>query len=161
MKATIKFKNRAGKGRGKTRTRSGRPSSRKAHLEDARVTPISQVAYIEIYQSQDKDWYRATKEEEWKICPSLWQGAMNSYLHIKSFLSQKNNIELLGGWCHLSYKEKIKKIKNWLKNQSLLSVDQKKELEMTPGLEESPVASRSSKPAPETSKEKPKGPQRK
>ncbi|MBW0580725.1 hypothetical protein O181_120440 [Austropuccinia psidii MF-1] len=54
-----------------------------------------------------------------------------------------------------------KKIKNWLKNQILLSVDQKKELEMTPALEEGPVASTSSKPAPEESKEKPKGPQKK
>ncbi|MBW0533464.1 hypothetical protein O181_073179 [Austropuccinia psidii MF-1] len=32
---------------------------------------------------------------------------------------------------------------------------------MTPDLEEGPVASTSSKPAPETSKEKPKGPQKK
>ncbi|MBW0500932.1 hypothetical protein O181_040647 [Austropuccinia psidii MF-1] len=39
-----------------------------------------------------------------------------------------------------------KKIKNWLKNQSLLSIDQKKELEMTPALEEKgPVASTSSR----------------
>ncbi|MBW0506086.1 hypothetical protein O181_045801 [Austropuccinia psidii MF-1] len=39
--------------------------------------------------------------------------------------------------------------------------DQKKELEITPALEEGPVASTSSKPAPETSKEKLKGPQKK
>ncbi|MBW0468030.1 hypothetical protein O181_007745 [Austropuccinia psidii MF-1] len=39
--------------------------------------------------------------------------------------------------------------------------DQKKEVEMTPALEEGPVASTSSKPAPETSEEKPKGPQKK
>ncbi|MBW0520686.1 hypothetical protein O181_060401 [Austropuccinia psidii MF-1] len=54
------------------------------------------------------------------------------------------------------------KIKNWLKNQPLLSIDQKKELEMTPALEtEGPVVSTSSKPAPEVSKDKPKGPQKK
>ncbi|MBW0556807.1 hypothetical protein O181_096522 [Austropuccinia psidii MF-1] len=54
------------------------------------------------------------------------------------------------------------KIKNWLKNQSLVSVDQKKELEITPALEtEVPVASTSSKPAPEVSKEKPKRPEKK
>ncbi|MBW0549594.1 hypothetical protein O181_089309 [Austropuccinia psidii MF-1] len=86
---------------------------------------------------------------------------MNSYLHIKSFLGQEKTIELLGGWSPLSCKDKVKKIKNWLKNQSLLSGDQKKELEMTPALEEGLVASTSSKPAPETSKEKPKGPQKK
>ncbi|MBW0572845.1 hypothetical protein O181_112560 [Austropuccinia psidii MF-1] len=70
---------------------------------------------------------------------------MNSYLHIKSFLGQEKTIELLGGWIPLSCKDKVKKIKNWLKNQSLLSIDQKKELEMTPALEtEAPVASTSS-----------------
>ncbi|MBW0581134.1 hypothetical protein O181_120849 [Austropuccinia psidii MF-1] len=86
---------------------------------------------------------------------------MNSYLHIKSFLGQEKTIELLGGWSLLSCKDKVKKIKNWLKNQSILSVEQKKELEMTPALEEGPVASTSSKPAPETSKEKSKEPQKK
>ncbi|MBW0580910.1 hypothetical protein O181_120625 [Austropuccinia psidii MF-1] len=56
----------------------------------------------------------------------------------------------------------VKTIKNWLKNQSILSIYQKKELEMTPALEkEGPVASKSSKPAPEQYKYKPKGPQKK
>ncbi|MBW0546239.1 hypothetical protein O181_085954 [Austropuccinia psidii MF-1] len=119
------------------------------------LRPIPQVAAIEIYQCQYKNWFRAAKEEEWKICPSLWQGAMNSYLHIKRFLAQEKNIEPLGGWSPLSCKDKVKKIKNWLKNQSLLSIDQKKELEMTA------VASTSSKPAPEVSKDKPKGPHKK
>ncbi|MBW0527433.1 hypothetical protein O181_067148 [Austropuccinia psidii MF-1] len=46
--------------------------------------------------------------------------------------------------------------------QSPLSIDQKKELEMTPALEtEAPVASISSKPAPDVSKDKPRGPQKK
>ncbi|MBW0509080.1 hypothetical protein O181_048795 [Austropuccinia psidii MF-1] len=87
---------------------------------------------------------------------------MNSYLNIKSFLGQEKTIELLEGWSPLSSKEKVKKIKNWLKNQSLLSIDQKKELEMTQVLEtEGPVASTSSKPAAEVFKDKPKGPQNK
>ncbi|MBW0491005.1 hypothetical protein O181_030720, partial [Austropuccinia psidii MF-1] len=121
-----------------------------------------QVAGIEVYQCQYKIWCRAAKEEEWEICPSLWQGAMNSYLHIKSFLGQERTIELLGGCSPLFCKEKVKKIKNWLKSQSLLSIDQKKELETTPALEkEGPVMSTSSKTAPEMSKEKPKGPQMK
>ncbi|MBW0554781.1 hypothetical protein O181_094496 [Austropuccinia psidii MF-1] len=120
-----------------------------------------QVEAIEIYQSQYKNWFRAAKEEEWEICPSLWQGAMNSYLHIKSFLGQEKTIELLGGWSPLYCKDKVKEIKSWLKNQIILSVDQKKELELTPALEESPVVSTSSKPAPESSKEKPKGPKKK
>ncbi|MBW0507619.1 hypothetical protein O181_047334 [Austropuccinia psidii MF-1] len=100
---------------------------------------------IEIYRSQYKNWFRAPKEEEWEICPSLWQGAMNSYLHIKSFLGQEKTIELLGGWVPLSCKDKVKKMNPWLKNQSLLSVDQKKELELTPDIEEGPVASTSSR----------------
>ncbi|MBW0591792.1 hypothetical protein O181_131507 [Austropuccinia psidii MF-1] len=121
-----------------------------------------QVAEIEIYQCQYKNWFRAAKEEEWEICPSLWKGAMNSYLHIKSFLNQVKTIELLGVWSPLFCKDKVKKIKNWLKNQSLLCIDQKKELEMTPALEtEGPVASTSSKRAPEVSKDKPKGPHKK
>ncbi|MBW0565994.1 hypothetical protein O181_105709 [Austropuccinia psidii MF-1] len=71
-------------------------------------------------------------------------------------------IELLRAWIPLSFKDKVKKIENWLKNQSLFSIDQKKELEMTPALEkEGPVASTSSKPAPEVSKYKHKGPQMK
>ncbi|MBW0590545.1 hypothetical protein O181_130260 [Austropuccinia psidii MF-1] len=86
---------------------------------------------------------------------------MNSCLHIKSFLGQEKTIELLGGWSPLSCKDKVKKIKNWLKNQIPLSVQQKKELEMTPPLEEGPMASTSSKPALKASKEKPKGPQKK
>ncbi|MBW0528513.1 hypothetical protein O181_068228 [Austropuccinia psidii MF-1] len=94
-----------------------------------------QVAAIEIYQCQYKNWFRAAKEEEWEICSSLWQRAMNSYLHIKSFLGQEKTIELLEGWSPLSCKDKVKKIKNWLGNQSLLSIDQEKELEMTPAFE--------------------------
>ncbi|MBW0577781.1 hypothetical protein O181_117496 [Austropuccinia psidii MF-1] len=75
---------------------------------------------------------------------------------------KENPIEILGGWSPSSCKDKVKKIKNWFKNQSLLSIDQKKELEMTPALQtEAPVASTSSKPAPEMSKDKPKGPQKK
>ncbi|MBW0543274.1 hypothetical protein O181_082989 [Austropuccinia psidii MF-1] len=121
-----------------------------------------QVAEIEIYQCQYKNWFRAAKEEEWEICPRLLQGAMNSYLHIKSFLGQEKSLELSGGWSPLSCKEKVKKIKNLLKNQSLLSINEKKELEMTSALEtEGPVASTSSKPAPEVSKGNPKQAQKK
>ncbi|MBW0504512.1 hypothetical protein O181_044227 [Austropuccinia psidii MF-1] len=87
---------------------------------------------------------------------------MNSSLHIKSFLGQEKTIELSGGWSPLSCKDKVKKMKDWLKKQSLLSIDHNKEQEMTPALEtEGPVASTSSKPAPEVSKDKPKGPQKK
>ncbi|MBW0550180.1 hypothetical protein O181_089895 [Austropuccinia psidii MF-1] len=87
---------------------------------------------------------------------------MNSYLHIKRFLGQEKAIDLLGGWSPLYCKGKFKKIKNLLKNQSLLSIYQKEELEMTSDLEKrGPVASTSYKPAPEVSKDKPKRPQKK
>ncbi|MBW0467422.1 hypothetical protein O181_007137 [Austropuccinia psidii MF-1] len=157
-----------GQGIGKTKSRSVKSFSRKTHLEDSRVAPIPlglnyfQVAAIEIYQCQYKNWFKAAKEEEWEICPSLWQGAMNSYSHIKSFLGQEKTIDHLGGWSPFSCKDKIKKIKNWFNNQSALSIDQKKELEMTPALgTEGPVVSTSSKPAPEVSKDKLKGSQKK
>ncbi|MBW0589837.1 hypothetical protein O181_129552 [Austropuccinia psidii MF-1] len=89
--------------------------------------------------------------------PKPLAGAMNSYFHTKSFLGQENTIELLGGWSPLSCKNNVKKINNWLKNQSLLSIDNKKELQMTPALEtKGPVASTSSKTAPEVPKDKPK-----
>ncbi|MBW0548703.1 hypothetical protein O181_088418 [Austropuccinia psidii MF-1] len=81
---------------------------------------------------------------------------------MKSFLGQEKTIALLGGWSPFFCKDKIKNIQNWLNNQILLSIDQKKELEMNPSLEkEGPVASTSSKLAPEVSKDKPKGPQKK
>ncbi|MBW0501316.1 hypothetical protein O181_041031 [Austropuccinia psidii MF-1] len=71
---------------------------------------------------------------------------MNSYLHIKSFLGKEKIIELLEGFNPFSCKDKVKKIKSWLKNKSLLSIDQKKEWEMTPALEkEGPVVSTSSR----------------
>ncbi|MBW0512890.1 hypothetical protein O181_052605 [Austropuccinia psidii MF-1] len=88
-----------------------------------------------------------------------WYGIPH-YLHIKSFLGQEKTIELLGGWILFSCKDKVTKIENWLKNQSLfLSIDQKKDLEMTPDLEkEVPVPSNTFKPGPE---DQLKGPQRK
>ncbi|MBW0572664.1 hypothetical protein O181_112379 [Austropuccinia psidii MF-1] len=68
------------------------------------------------------------------------------YLHIKSYLGQEKTIELLVEWSPLSCKGKVKKIKNWLKNQSLFSIDQREKLEMNPALEkEGPVVSTSSK----------------
>ncbi|MBW0501474.1 hypothetical protein O181_041189 [Austropuccinia psidii MF-1] len=87
---------------------------------------------------------------------------MNSYLHIKSFLGQEKTIELLGGWIPLSFKDKVKKINSWFKNQSLLSVDQNKELGMTPYLEEKgPAAPTNSKPSPELPNYKAKRPKKK
>ncbi|MBW0461857.1 hypothetical protein O181_001572 [Austropuccinia psidii MF-1] len=83
---------------------------------------------------------------------------MNSPLHIKSFLGQEKTIKLSGGGSPLSCKDKVKNIKNWLKNQGLLSIGHTKELESSPYLEKKvPVVSTSSQPAPE----QPKRPQKK
>ncbi|MBW0540412.1 hypothetical protein O181_080127 [Austropuccinia psidii MF-1] len=89
--------------------------------------------------------------------PKPLAGGHEPLLTHQEFLDQEKTIEPLGGWIPLSCKEKFKKINNWLKNQILLSIDQKKELEMHPALEkEGPLVSTSSKTAPEVSKDKPK-----
>ncbi|MBW0570998.1 hypothetical protein O181_110713 [Austropuccinia psidii MF-1] len=80
---------------------------------------------------------------------------MNSYLHIETSLGQERTIELFGEWSPLYCKDKLKKVNNLLNNHSLLSVDQKKEPEMTPALEKAgPVMSTSSKQTPEHPKNK-------
>ncbi|MBW0508854.1 hypothetical protein O181_048569 [Austropuccinia psidii MF-1] len=72
------------------------------------------------------------------------EGAANPYFHIKNILGQEKIIELFGGWHPLSFKDKIKNMKNWLKKQRIFSIDQKKELEMTSALEkEESIASTS------------------
>ncbi|MBW0560502.1 hypothetical protein O181_100217 [Austropuccinia psidii MF-1] len=55
-----------------------------------------QVAEIEIYQCQYENWFRAAKEEEWEICPSLCQGAMNSYNVGAHFLEKTRPEERVG-----------------------------------------------------------------
>ncbi|MBW0518259.1 hypothetical protein O181_057974 [Austropuccinia psidii MF-1] len=174
-----------GQGRGKTKSRSVKSSSRKTHMEDARVAPHSPRSVptnldvnsesglihdntsrvepssgsnINLSMPIQKLAQRSQRRGVGNI-PKPLAGGMNSFLHIKSFMGQEKTIELLGGWIPLSCKDKVKKIKNWWKKQSLLSIDQKKKFEMTPALEpEGPVASTSSKLAPEGSKDKPKGP---
>ncbi|MBW0538968.1 hypothetical protein O181_078683 [Austropuccinia psidii MF-1] len=83
---------------------------------------------------------------------------MNSYLQITSFLGQQKTIEPLGGWHPLSCKDKVKNITNLLKNKIILSIYQKKALEIKPDLKkEGPVVSTSHK----KSLEQPKGTQKK
>ncbi|MBW0566398.1 hypothetical protein O181_106113 [Austropuccinia psidii MF-1] len=102
-----------------------------------------QVAAIEICQSQYKKL--AQRSQGGRVGnipkPLAWGYEL---LHFKSFLSQEKTLELLGGLSKFYCKKMVKKIKNWLKNQSLLSEDQKKELEITPAMEmEGSVASTS------------------
>ncbi|MBW0589234.1 hypothetical protein O181_128949 [Austropuccinia psidii MF-1] len=94
-------------------------------------------AEVEIYQSQYKNWLSATKQKEWELQPSNWIGTMNSYLQVKNFVGPENTEDLLKGWKPMSCKGKVQQVKSWLKNQSMLSEDQKKKLAQ--GKENSPV----------------------
>ncbi|MBW0532922.1 hypothetical protein O181_072637 [Austropuccinia psidii MF-1] len=84
----------------------------------------------------------------------FWIGKKNSYLQVKKLLGLEKTQELLKGWKPMYCKGKVKNIKSWLKNQSILSEDQKKELAQKKGNSpvEAPKASKSRKASP---KEKP------
>ncbi|MBW0583268.1 hypothetical protein O181_122983 [Austropuccinia psidii MF-1] len=154
--------NGCGQGRGKTKSRSVKSSLRKTHMEDSRVSPHSprslptnfdvssesELIHDNILRAEPissgsnrnlsmpiQKLVQRSQRRGVGNMPKPLAGSMNSYLHIKSFLGQEKTIELLGGWSPLSCKDKVKNIKNGLKNQSILSIDQKKELEMTPALE--------------------------
>ncbi|MBW0514903.1 hypothetical protein O181_054618 [Austropuccinia psidii MF-1] len=62
---------------------------------------------------------------------------MNSYLQVKNFMGPEKTEELLKGWTPMSCKGQVQPLKAWLKNQSMLSEDQKKKL--AKGKENSPV----------------------
>ncbi|MBW0564628.1 hypothetical protein O181_104343 [Austropuccinia psidii MF-1] len=67
-------------------------------------------------------------QQESELLPNLWIGTMNSYLQVNKLMRPENTQDLLKGWTHISFKGKVQKIKSWLKDQSILSEDQKKEL---------------------------------
>ncbi|MBW0564689.1 hypothetical protein O181_104404 [Austropuccinia psidii MF-1] len=177
-----------GQGRGKTRTRLSKSSSRKTHLEDVRAAPHSPRS---VPTSFDVNFEPELIEGNFLRAEALSSGShRNISVPMQKLVQSSKRIEvgnmpkpLAGGHELLLTHQELsgsgedhrnlrrvepivlqrqgQKDKDWLKNQSLLSEDQKKELEMTPALEEGPVASTSSKPGPEASKEKPKGPQKK
>ncbi|MBW0527229.1 hypothetical protein O181_066944 [Austropuccinia psidii MF-1] len=53
---------------------------------------------------------------------------MTSYLQVKNFMGPRKTEELLRGWKPMSCKGKVQQIRAWLKNQSILSEDQKRKL---------------------------------
>ncbi|MBW0584890.1 hypothetical protein O181_124605 [Austropuccinia psidii MF-1] len=53
---------------------------------------------------------------------------MNSYLQVKKFMGPEKTEDLLKGWTPMSCKGQVRQIKACLKNQSMLSEDQKKKL---------------------------------
>ncbi|MBW0536123.1 hypothetical protein O181_075838 [Austropuccinia psidii MF-1] len=86
------------------------------------------------------------KKKEWELLPSLLIGMMNSYLQVKKFMGPEKIEELLRGYTLMSWKGQVKQIKAWLKNQNMLSEDQKQKLAQ--GKDNSPVE------APQVSKSK-------
>ncbi|MBW0580666.1 hypothetical protein O181_120381 [Austropuccinia psidii MF-1] len=68
------------------------------------------------------------KGESVGTSPKSWIGTMNSYLQVKKFMGPEKTEELLKGWTPMSCKGQVQPIKSWLKNQSMLSEDQKKKL---------------------------------
>ncbi|MBW0500711.1 hypothetical protein O181_040426 [Austropuccinia psidii MF-1] len=53
---------------------------------------------------------------------------MNSYLQVKKLLVLEKTEDLVKGWKPMHCKSKVQKIKAWLKNQRILSENQKKDL---------------------------------
>ncbi|MBW0518231.1 hypothetical protein O181_057946 [Austropuccinia psidii MF-1] len=84
---------------------------------------------------------------------------MSSYLQVKNFMGLEKTEELLKGWTPMSCKGQVQQINAWLKNQSMLSEHQKRNLAQ--GKENSPVetpqASTSSKQAQANPKDQPEG----
>ncbi|MBW0577276.1 hypothetical protein O181_116991, partial [Austropuccinia psidii MF-1] len=98
---------------------------------------------IVIYHSQYKNWFMATKQQEWELLPSLWIGTMNSYLQVKKLVGPEKTEELLNGWKPMSCKGQVQQIK----------LAQGKENSTV----EAPQASTSAKTAQENPKEQPEG----
>ncbi|MBW0506383.1 hypothetical protein O181_046098 [Austropuccinia psidii MF-1] len=160
-------------GRGKTKARPGKSSSRKRFLEDARVAlhfPRSLPTNFDVNSDPEPIQGNISSSE-----PLLSGSHRNISVPLQKLIqsSQGRGVgnmpkSLAGGYelllthqelsgtgeDHRTLRrmepifcmEKVEKIKNWLKNQTLLSVDQNKKLEMTPALEkEVPVVSTSSR----------------
>ncbi|MBW0535311.1 hypothetical protein O181_075026 [Austropuccinia psidii MF-1] len=105
------------------------------------------------------------KEQEWEFLPSFWIGTINPYLQVKKLMGPEKTQELMKGWKPMSCKGQVQKIKTCLKNQSLLSKDQKKELSQKKDNRtvEAPKASKSKnlpQKAPNISKKAPKNNQK-
>ncbi|MBW0503027.1 hypothetical protein O181_042742 [Austropuccinia psidii MF-1] len=70
----------------------------------------------------------AEKQQEWELLPRLWIGTMNSYLQVNNFMGPEKMEELLRGWKPMYCKGQVQQIKAWLKNQCMLSENQKNKL---------------------------------
>ncbi|MBW0524894.1 hypothetical protein O181_064609 [Austropuccinia psidii MF-1] len=77
------------------------------------------------------------KETVVELLPSLWIGKMSSYLQVNTFMGPGKTEDLLKGLTPMYCKGQVQQIKALLKNQSILSEDQNKELAQ--GKDNSPV----------------------
>ncbi|MBW0519930.1 hypothetical protein O181_059645 [Austropuccinia psidii MF-1] len=165
-----------GEGRGKTRSRSGKYSSRKTCLEDARVAPHflrSVPASFDINSEPElfqgnfsraepfpsssnrnisipvQNLVQSSQERGVGNMPKTLAGGYELLLPHQNLSVSGEDHRTLGRMESIFFQRQGQKMENWLNNQSLLSIDKNKRLEMTPALEkEGPVASNSSKPAP-------------
>ncbi|MBW0582201.1 hypothetical protein O181_121916 [Austropuccinia psidii MF-1] len=161
-----------GQGRGKTRTRSAKSSSRKTHLEDNRPAPHSPRSVPTKFDVNSEPELIKGNILRAELLPS--GSNRNVSVQIQKLVqsskrksSGKYAKPLAGGYELLLTHQELSgsgedhRTLRRVDPIVLQRQDQKKELEITPALEEGPVASTSFKPAPETSKGKPKGPQKK
>ncbi|MBW0463524.1 hypothetical protein O181_003239 [Austropuccinia psidii MF-1] len=81
---------------------------------------------VGIYQSQYKNWFMEENKQEWKLLPNLWIGTMRYYLQVKKFVGVEETVDLLNVWTPMSCRAQVQRMEAWLKNQSILSEDQKK-----------------------------------
>ncbi|MBW0485938.1 hypothetical protein O181_025653 [Austropuccinia psidii MF-1] len=160
-------------GRNKTGTRSGRPSSKNSHLEDSRVAtnfPRSVPTAFDINSGPE-----LIKGNFLRVEPLPSGSHRNISVPVTNLVqkSQRERVqnipkhfeggyELLLTHQELSGSSEDHRALRRMNPIFLQGQEQKKELEMTPAYEkEGPVASTSSKPAPELPKDKQKGPQKK
>ncbi|MBW0514384.1 hypothetical protein O181_054099 [Austropuccinia psidii MF-1] len=134
-----------GQGGGKTRTSSAKSSSRKTDLEDARASPHSPRSVPTNFDvnSEPDLIEEQQKKRSGKYAQAFGRG--HELLLTHQELSGTGEDHRALSRVEPIFLQRKGQKKNWLKNQSLSSVDQKKELQMNPALEEGPVASTSSR----------------
>ncbi|MBW0575552.1 hypothetical protein O181_115267 [Austropuccinia psidii MF-1] len=103
-------------------------------MEDSRTSTSSQrlaSTFVTLIESPEADIISipvVIPESFPTALPTLWIGTMKSYLQVSKLMGPEKTEELLGGWTPMYCKGQVQQIKAWLKNQSMLSEDQKKKL---------------------------------
>ncbi|MBW0476229.1 hypothetical protein O181_015944 [Austropuccinia psidii MF-1] len=75
-----------------------------------------------------QDCFMVAKQQKIKLLQALLIGTINSYLPVKNLMVSEKTQEPLQGFNQMSFKGKVKEVKAWLNNQSILSEDQRKKL---------------------------------